>query len=262
MYPAGQSLFPQLLQSPERWRQCMRNSVLNKLFLVGLIGNIGLISCGQNSPEKYLLNGDNYYRQKEYDKAIDQYNKAIDMKGDFIIAYINKGAAYEYQKKFDQAIYNYNTLLEIIPNQPDVLARRGISYISIQKYELALIDLQNANSSRPNDPNILSNLGLCKITMQNSTGIKDLDKSISIDSLNYMAFYNRGLGKLLIKDNKGALQDFLNSLKLKSNNGESLCGVGIAKLQLGDKESACRYWQLSIEAGYKRAQILIDTNCQ
>ena len=239
----------------------MKCSIINTTLFTGLFISLSLLGCTQSSPENYLKNGDELYKQKQYDKAIVEYDKAVGLKKDFVLAYINKGAALEFQRKFDEAIKNYNIILKILPDQPAVLTRRGIAYIGIQKIETGLADLQLANSISPNNPIILCNLGLCKISLKDSSGISDLNKSILLDSSSHTAYYNRGLGKLLTSDYEAAIQDFAKSIHLKPNYGEGLCGIGIAKFQLGDKEAACRYWKLSIDAGYQRAQLLIDNNC-
>jgi len=239
----------------------MKSSIINTARFAGLVVILSLLGCTQASPENYLKNGDELYKQKQWAKAIEEYDKAIALKKDFVMAYINKGAALELQRKFIDAINNYNIILEISPNEPAVLTRRGIAYIGIQKRKAALADLQLANSISPNNPIILCNLGLCKVSLKDSSGITDLNKSILLDSSYYMAYYNRGLAKLSANDNEAAIQDFAKSMHLKPNYPEALCGIGIAKFQLGDKDAACRYWKLSIDAGYQRAQLLIDNNC-
>ncbi len=82
-------------------------------------------SCSQTSPEQYLDKGDNFYRQKDFGKAIEQYDQAIKKKNDFVQAYINKGQALEFERKFHEALDNYNLLLAIILDQIQALTRRG-----------------------------------------------------------------------------------------------------------------------------------------
>ncbi len=134
-------------------------------------------------------------------------------------------------------------------------------YLKLQKFLEAITDLEKANQKDPNNAQILCNLGLCKIRTRDTSGIKLLDKSISLDSSNYEAFYNRGLGKLLLQDNDKAIEDFEKVIALNGDFGEAYFSIGLCKFQLGDKESACKYWKQSVDKGYVRAQPIIDQNC-
>ncbi|MEI7597462.1 MAG: tetratricopeptide repeat protein [Bacteroidota bacterium] len=233
------------------------------LFFIGITFSITFSSCTQTTHEDYLRRGDLLYKQELYEKAVEQYDLAIKEKNDFVPAYINKGQALEFQRKFQEALDNYNQLLKVIPNQTEALTRRGITYVKIQKFQESVTDLEQANKQNPNNPLILCNLGLAKITLKDTSGIKDLDKSISMDSTNSSAFYNRGLGKLLIQESVAAIKDFEYAVKLKPDFGEAYFSIGLCKFQLGDKDSACMYWKLAVEKGYKneKAKIIIEQNC-
>jgi tetratricopeptide (TPR) repeat protein len=240
----------------------VKHDIMTKFFiLIGLFFSITLSSCSQTTSEEYLQKGDDLYRQKLYDKAIEQYDKAISKKNDFITPYINKGQALEFQRKFQEAIDNYNALLKISPDQTQALTRRGISYIKIQKFQEALVDLAKANNQDPNNAQILCNIGVCKIRIKDASGIQELNQSILLDASNYEAYYNRGLGKLLLQDNEEAIKDFEKAINLKSDFGEAYFSIGLCKFQLGDKNSACKYWKQSVDKGYSRAQPIIDENC-
>lgn len=216
----------------------------------------------QTISEEFLEKGDNFYRQKDYRKAIEQYNKAIEKDAKFIIAYINKGQALEFERRFEEAIENYNALLAIIPNETQCLTRRGISLMKIQKIQEGLLDLEKADKQDPNNAKILCNLGLGKIASKDVSGIKELDQSIKIDSTDYIAFYNRGLGKILLLDFKSAITDFEKTIMLNPYAGEAYFSIGLCKFIQGEKESACNYWKKSFDYGYIRAQPMIDRNCK
>jgi len=49
----------------------------------------------------YHNRGVSYYKKKDYDKAIADYSKAVDLNPQFAEAYYNRGVAYSVKKKFD-----------------------------------------------------------------------------------------------------------------------------------------------------------------
>jgi len=52
------------------------------------------------------------YDLNEYNKAVEDFNKAIQLKKDFAFAYWALGATYEKLDKADDAIYNYEKFIE------------------------------------------------------------------------------------------------------------------------------------------------------
>ncbi len=73
----------------------------------------------ENEPEKvphaYNNRGIAYADMKEYDQAIADYNKAIELNPRNFFAYNNRGIAYFYKGRYDQAIADYNKSIEINP---------------------------------------------------------------------------------------------------------------------------------------------------
>lgn len=200
--------------------------------------------------------------QKKYRQAIRQYDEAIARKKDLSVAYIYKGQSLEFLDKFQEAIGNYNELLKINPSQNEALTRRGICYMKQSAYLSALDDLEKANQSNPNSSEILCNLGFCKVKLKDTLGFKDLNQAIQLDSSNYMAFYDRGLARYVIKEYSKALNDFEQAVSMRQNFGEAYCGIGLCKNQLGYRDQACRFWKLAARKGYTKVQYLIDSNCR
>jgi tetratricopeptide (TPR) repeat protein len=63
--------------------------------------------------------GDVYQQNKEFDKAIADYNAAIEIDRDQIQAFIGRGVAHKRQKKYTLAIADYNEALKIDPENAD-----------------------------------------------------------------------------------------------------------------------------------------------
>ena len=59
------------------------------------------------------MSGDVYFNRDEYDSAISDFNKAIDIDSKDAIAYFYRGDAYEKKSRYEEAILNYNKAIEI-----------------------------------------------------------------------------------------------------------------------------------------------------
>ena len=57
-----------------------------------------------------------YGRKGELDLAIQNYNKALELKPDYTDAYNNRGLAYGRKGELDLAIQNYDKALELKPD--------------------------------------------------------------------------------------------------------------------------------------------------
>ncbi len=70
-----------------------------------------------------------YTHKGEYDRAIDDYNKAIEINPKNSMAYNNRGFVYDIHKgEYDKAINDYNKAIEINPKDDMAYTDRGNAY--------------------------------------------------------------------------------------------------------------------------------------
>ncbi|MGA2468126.1 MAG: tetratricopeptide repeat protein, partial [Thermodesulfobacteriota bacterium] len=78
------------------------------------------------------------YRDKgQYDQAISDFNKALEINSKYAYAYNNRGMAYRDKGQYDQAISDYNKALEINPKYAYAYNNRGIAYGDKGQYDRA-----------------------------------------------------------------------------------------------------------------------------
>ena len=78
------------------------------------------------SATDWFQKGYNAYVNKEYDKAISFYLKAIELKPDYAEAYYNLGLAYKNQGNLTKAIESYKKAIEVDPDHADAYINLGI----------------------------------------------------------------------------------------------------------------------------------------
>lgn len=66
----------------------------------------------QNDSELYARRGAAWYKKKDYDKAIKDYNMAIALNSDYESALYNRGLTWFAKKEYDKAIEDYNKVIE------------------------------------------------------------------------------------------------------------------------------------------------------
>jgi len=80
------------------------------------------------TPSIYVERGTIYLGQKNWDKAIENFTKAIEQKRDSFDAYFQRGLAYQSTKNLDEALNDYEKATKINPRQPATYANIGVCY--------------------------------------------------------------------------------------------------------------------------------------
>jgi len=89
---------------------------------------------------------------EEYDKAIEECTKQIngEVKVKYIeYSYSNRGAAYANKKQYDEAISDYNKAIELNPGYATAYYNRAIAYANKKHYDEAVSDYNKAIELNP-----------------------------------------------------------------------------------------------------------------
>lgn len=82
--------------------------------------------------EFYLKRGEDYSGARDYDRAIADYNTAIELKPNYAEAYNDRGFAYYLKGNPDykRAIADYSRAIELRPDYPKAYNNRGVAYMA------------------------------------------------------------------------------------------------------------------------------------
>ena len=123
---------------------------MNKIILFALlILCLSLVACiafvtGQDA-EAYVLRGDWYSESENYEKAISEYNRAIEIDPQYADAYIGRGGVYQVKGELDKALADYDKAISINPNDGDAYLVRGGFLMDIGENQRAISDLERAS---------------------------------------------------------------------------------------------------------------------
>jgi tetratricopeptide (TPR) repeat protein len=87
-----------------------------------------------------------YLTKGEHDRAIAEFNKALETNPKDSGTYKNRGAAYMKKGQYDQAISDYTKALEINPKDAEAYTARGRAYYFRGKYKESWGDLNKAEN--------------------------------------------------------------------------------------------------------------------
>ena len=142
----------------------------------------------------YFNSGVSFYNQREFSKAIQAYQKVIELDPTYVEAYNNLGIIYQAMGEVDRAFVAYQKSTEINPRYEKGYNNLGILLLLKDRYEEALEAFQKALAITSNNIESHINLGiLFKKTGQWEKAIESYQRALAINPLHRETHYNMAL---------------------------------------------------------------------
>ena len=162
---------------------------------------------------EYGING-------EYDREIEDYNKAIALDPNYAQAYSNRGVAYYNKRQYDRGIEDLNKAIAINPNYAEAYNNRGIVYNNKGQYDRAIEDYNKAIALDPNYAKAYNNRGFAYANKgQYDRAIEDYNKAIALDPNLAAAYSNRGIAYYNKKNMGRAISDLQKACDMGDEDG-------------------------------------------
>ncbi len=138
--------------------------------------------------------GVDFYRKRNNVKAIQAYEKVIQIDPMFIEAYNNLGVLYQEMGHYDKALEVFQKAIQINPQYEKILNNLGTLLLLRERYEESKEAFQKALIINPNNIESHINLGiLFKKQGQMDQAIGSYQKALSLNPLHGETHYNMGL---------------------------------------------------------------------
>jgi tetratricopeptide (TPR) repeat protein/ribonuclease BN (tRNA processing enzyme) len=160
---------------------------------------------------------------EKYEDAIKYCDKVIDINSTYLLAYQNKGVALYYLERYEESIDNYNEIIKATTNEFKDLIRnawynKGISLYCLEKYEESLDCFNKALSIDPNSPKAWNFKGLVyKKLGKYEEAIECFNESINLDPNYFHSWTNMGVTYHKLGNYEKSLECYNNSLRIKEN---------------------------------------------
>ena len=205
-------------QSDERSRCFAREGVSPEQKLAGCTAVIesgrqtrqGLVGAFNNRGNVHLSN-------RNYDRAIDDYNKAIRLDPKYAIGFNNRGLAYLRKGRTDRAIEDFDEAIRLNSKYAIAFVNRAAAYREKAQWDFDAY--------------------LAEGTYEDHA-IRDLDKAIRLDPKNAIAFRNRGFVNTRMQRYDRAIQDYDEAVRLDPTVAASFSGRAYALRFVGQYERA------------------------
>ncbi len=94
--------------------------------------------------EAYLKKGNAYSKEKNYDQAILNFTKAIEINSNFELAYKIRGHTFLTQGNLTQAILDFTKVIKMNPKDAEIYFGRSLAYFILRDYEKCWRDVHKA----------------------------------------------------------------------------------------------------------------------
>jgi tetratricopeptide (TPR) repeat protein len=159
--------------------------------------------------QSYFTRGGHYVQKGQYDKAISDFNKVIEINPKYATAYTNRGAVYVGKGQYDKAISDFNKAIEINPRDADAYLNRGVAYVGKGQCDKAISDFNKAIEINPRDADAYYSRGQAYLIAKGEfdRAISDYNKAIEINPKYAIAYNDRGIAYFSKREYEKAWDD-------------------------------------------------------
>jgi len=198
--------------------------------------------------------GHAFYDTGKYTEAISKYNEIITLSPDDPWAYYSRGNAYRRLGEYQRAISDQTKAIEIesgIPNNMRIAAPyyvRGLAHQSLGDHQRAIEDFDKAIDLDP-DASAYCNRGTSyNLLGQYQRSIEDYNKAIELDPDLALAYTGRGASYQSLGNHQRAIEDYDKAIELDSNPSDGVySNRGICYSDLGEYQRAIEDYNKAIE---------------
>jgi len=189
--------------------------------------------------ELYVQRGKQYFALHEFELAVNDYNKALELDDKLDAAYFGLGMAKGRMGLVKQGIEDLTIFINRNPNNSVAYTKRGVRYIWSGELDNAKKDLSKAIELDPKNAEAHDDLGVVNASKGNyDQAVWHFQNVIRIDPSYQKGFHNLAMAYHITGKKKAALGNINKALKISPNDKNSLLLKGEILNSLDMKQEA------------------------
>src|SRR4030043_367011 len=170
-------------------------------------------------------------------------------------AFCNRGKAFADSGNYQKAMEDYEKAIKLNPFRPWAYVNRGIINKKLGNYQKAIEDYNMAIMIMPKYKTAYITRGTVHEASGNyQQAIEDYDMAIKTDPKDADAYYNRGISYKNIGSHQKAIQDFTVTIQMNPQHAKAYNSRGNIYLKSGNYQNALNDFQTAARLGNKIAQ--------
>ena len=207
----------------------------------------------------YNNRGGIYLGNKQYNSALADLNKSIELRPDYAEALNNRGVILSEYKRYNEAINDLNRAIKLAPNYPEAYNNRGTILLEMKRYQEALHDINKAIELRPRYAQAYYNRGLVFMDeMKYDLAIKDYEKALEIKPDYAEAIINKAIILKTGNDNEKILADYNKAITASPGEAQLYYNRGVVLMNNNQNIAAIADFNKAIDLipGYSAAYVM------
>jgi tetratricopeptide (TPR) repeat protein len=203
----------------------------------------------------YASRGNAYKAKNDYERALASFDRAIQLEPDRKRAYLDRGRIFSSKKDWDNAIADYDMAIQIDPDWAIAYLLRASDYYVKGDSARALADYDKAIQLDPQSADAYSLRGMVYAMKGDlERALPDLDKAIQLNPKDTTAYIGRAHAYYQKGNYDRAISDFDKLIELTPQEAASYIGRGKAYSDKGDHDRALIDFERAIQLSPQSAE--------
>ncbi|WP_329337995.1 tetratricopeptide repeat protein [Streptomyces sp. NBC_00663] len=130
----------------------------------------------------HALRGREWRHEREYGRALEEYDRAIELAPDTVLAHYGRGLTLQLMDDYPAALIAFDRADALSPDTGWIIAERAETYRLAARYDEALTDFDRALALDPTDAGALTGRAVCRHVLgRYDEALADFNRSLAID---------------------------------------------------------------------------------
>jgi tetratricopeptide (TPR) repeat protein len=212
----------------------------------------------------YINRGSQWERKRDFDRAILDYDTAVELDPKNALAYRSRGIAYSKKGEHDLAITQFTEAIRFAPKDSRGYLFRGSEYERKGESDLAIADFNETIRLNPQERlGFMGRADMFYAKKQYSLAIRDCSEMIRLgpndtnDTTSSISFSGRGSAYWDSGDYDRAFSDFNEAIRLNPRSATGYLGRGLGYEKKGEFEKALADFRAALAIDPNRSAALL-----
>jgi tetratricopeptide (TPR) repeat protein len=137
----------------------------------------------------------------------EKYHRGVRENPGNPLAYLARGNAWLEEQQYNRALADYNSALELKPDYKDALFNRAFTHRMFDQYDLAMVDLNYLVALHPNDVGAINNRAIIwALKGDFATALREFDRALQLNPGDSQLERNRETLKSIMQEHAYRVQ--------------------------------------------------------
>jgi arylsulfatase A-like enzyme/Tfp pilus assembly protein PilF len=199
--------------------------------------------------DAWFMLGNEYYRKRQFEQAIESYKRALTLKSDYDLVVINMANAYRQLGKDAEALVGYRRFMELDPKNAQIRYEAAQILVDLGDFAQARAELQEALKLQPSMAAARNALGIVALKTGDVPGAeREIRAAIGLKSDVRLAHFNLALLAEQRGDLSAAIDEYKREIQLYPASYKAQFNLGRLYEQVGDGSAQLDAYKTAIES--------------